>query len=79
MMAPATWIRPWPRARAVHPAAQREPAPTASRILAELLHVMVLPDFERADAIASHPARWTGRECDSQHSQNRNLGARWST
>ena len=30
--------------------------------LAELLHVVVLPDFERADAIASHPSKgdWTG-------------------
>ena len=29
---------------------------------AELLHAVMLPDFERADAIASHPSKgdWTG-------------------
>jgi hypothetical protein len=38
----------------------------------------MLPGFDRADAIASHPARGTGESCDGQHSHNRNLGARQS-
>jgi hypothetical protein len=46
------------------------PAPRA-----ELLHVLMLPGFDRADAIASHPTRGTGESCDGQHSHNRNLGA----
>jgi hypothetical protein len=47
------------------------PAPRA-----ELLPLVTLHDFERADAIASHPAKGLDGSCDDQHSQDRNLGAR---